>query len=115
MAKIDEFKQFVRTKPALITFVKKGDTTWQKLFETWSLYGEDDDIWQKYVLNNPSSISNVGLGDLVNSLRNVNMDAVSKGVNGLQNLLSLVQEMTTKKTALKEPYVPRPMYKQFED
>ena len=38
MANINEFKEFVKTKPFLLEKVRKGDTTWQKLYESYDLY-----------------------------------------------------------------------------
>ena len=46
--KNEEFKRFVRTKPELIKYVQSGEMTWQKFYEMWSLYGNDDKVWEKY-------------------------------------------------------------------
>ena len=35
----EAFKKFVREKPELSQLVLKGSTTWQKLYETYDLYG----------------------------------------------------------------------------
>ena len=42
MTNIDNFKSFVKKNPKLITFVKNGSMSWQKFYELYDLYGEDD-------------------------------------------------------------------------
>ena len=46
MSKV-EFKEFVRKNPQLISFVEKEETSWQKLYELYDLYGSDNEVWQK--------------------------------------------------------------------
>ena len=48
MSNKEEFKLFVKSHPELISFVKNGEMTWQKFYETYSLYGKDDNVWNKY-------------------------------------------------------------------
>ena len=47
MAK-EQFKEFVKTKPELATYVENNEMTWQKFYELYDLYGEDETIWRKY-------------------------------------------------------------------
>lgn len=49
MSKKDEFKLFVSKHPKLIKYVENNEATWQKFFEIYSLYGESDDAWNKYL------------------------------------------------------------------
>ncbi|MDP4085698.1 MAG: YlbD family protein [Bacillota bacterium] len=42
-----EFKEFVRNNPKIIQEVRKGNATWQELYEDWYLLGEDDERWEK--------------------------------------------------------------------
>lgn len=119
MAKLDDFKQFVRRNPNLINYVNKNETTWQKLYEVWDLYGESSEVWNNYKSNQSTNVNTeFGLKDIISSLKKVNMDAVVKGLDGLQNLVGLIQDtITTNKTnsSSYDDYVPRPMYKNFDD
>ncbi|MGG3888904.1 spore coat protein YlbD [Metabacillus fastidiosus] len=45
---VEQFKQFVKKHPQLITEVRKGNKGWQEVFEDWYLLGENDTIWQQY-------------------------------------------------------------------
>ena len=51
MAKIDEFKMYVKKNPKLINYVKDGSMTWQGFYEIYDLYGEDNNAWSKYLSN----------------------------------------------------------------
>lgn len=45
---VEKFKSFVKEHPGLIKEVRKGEHTWQDLFEDWYLLGEDDPRWETY-------------------------------------------------------------------
>lgn len=49
--KITEFKEFVRQHTGLKDSVRKGNTSWQNLYEEWYLYGSDDKQWSPYKNN----------------------------------------------------------------
>ena len=44
MGNLDNFKNFVKNNPHLITYVNNGSYTWQKFYEMYDLYGEKHDI-----------------------------------------------------------------------
>ncbi|MGI6324513.1 MAG: spore coat protein YlbD [Bacilli bacterium] len=118
MSKIDQFKTFVRKHPNLVTHVNSGRTTWQKLFEMWDLYGEEHSVWNEYLTTETNNQSEFGLGDVLNNLRNINVDSINKGLSGLQKALSLAQELFVKRESpnnAEEPYIPRPIHRHFDD
>lgn len=104
--KKDEFKEFVRNNPHLINYVKKNEMTWQKFYEIYDLYGEDENTWSKYK-ETPKK-------DLTGFLKAIDLDAVSEGVNSLQRVVGVLGDLTNKETP-KTEYVPRPLYKHFDD
>jgi hypothetical protein len=44
----DSFKAFVSKKPELAEYVKDNTMTWQKFYEIYDIYGENEEIWNKY-------------------------------------------------------------------
>ena len=52
--KKEEFKEFVRKHPNLIKYVKSNEMTWQKFYEMYDLYGEEESIWKDYLGNKNS-------------------------------------------------------------
>lgn len=49
MTKKEEFKNFVSTHPSLVNIVKDKSHSWQDLFEVYDLYGNDENLWNKYL------------------------------------------------------------------
>ncbi|AIE59529.1 YlbD family protein [Bacillus methanolicus] len=45
---VEKFKEFVQANPKIIKEVRKGETTWQELYEDWYLLGEEDPRWDMY-------------------------------------------------------------------
>lgn len=81
---IDDFKAFVRTIPAIKDDVVSGRYTWQQLYEFYVLYGEDDKMWEPY--KKPQ----VDLSGVLDIVKNVDLDALSKSFEGIQKILDLV-------------------------
>ena len=98
---IDDFKAFVRTIPSIKEEVIKGRYTWQQLYEFYVLYGENDKMWEPY---KKSQVDLTGILDIV---KNVDLDALSKSFEGIQKVLDLVSGFVVKdepKTQTKQWY-----------
>ena len=131
--KKEEFKEFVKKNPRLITFVKNNEMTWQKFYEMYDLYGEDENVWKDYIKkeeiieNKTEKIKeNVGktglagltLSEIVNWFKNVDLDGIQEGIGNVQRVLGVVQDFSKKDnttTGATQTYKPRPLYKHFED
>ncbi len=123
MAKIDEFKMYVKKNPKLINYVKDGSMTWQGFYEIYDLYGEDNNAWSKYLSNTDeevtgtkkSSISSVS--DIVKMVKNMDVDKVQEGITSLQKAVDLFSGLFIKDGAKTNTtaYTPRPIYRSFED
>ena len=44
----ENFKSFVKKNPKLVKYVKNGESSWQKFYEIYDLYGESDEAWREY-------------------------------------------------------------------
>ena len=44
----ENFKNFVRQNPELADYVLDKKVTWQQLYEIYDMYGENNQIWDKY-------------------------------------------------------------------
>jgi len=122
----EEFKSFVKAHPELIGYVKNGSMTWQKFYELYSLYDEDETIWKEY-LNKSDDINvridnnsgNFGINDVFNMIKNIKPETLQQNINSIQKFLGFVQEFVGDGDKIKTPpkrgYTPRPTGKMFED
>lgn len=122
MSKIEEFKEFVRKNPSLISQVKNNNMTWQQFYEFYDLYGEDKNIWNNYIrtnnLENNSNTKNTSssLTEIINMAKNMDVNKVQEGIVSLQKAIGLVSDLFVKDNTNKtSEYKPRPLYKHFED
>lgn len=123
MSKKEEFKVFVKEHPELIKFVKSNEMSWQKFFEIYSLYGNDENVWKKYFSNATEESSsddgikeNLSVSDLIDMVKKVDLNNVQKNITNISKAIGLVQSLITKDDAgASETYTPRPLYKKFED
>lgn len=117
MDKKESFKLFAKGHPELISSIKSGEASWQKLYEIYDIYGEDDRAWNTYF--NKSTSNNSSFSSIGDIVKNIDMDSVQKHINTAQKALGLVQELTSKGAeslgSIKTPVAPRPINKFFED
>ena len=117
----EQFKEFVRKNPILVKYVDSKEMTWQKFYEMYDLYGEENSIWNKY-LNNSSENRDItkttAFTDLIDFLKTINLDSLQEGINSIQRVLGVFQDLSGNKNESveeKKEYKPRPLYKHFED
>lgn len=120
MGKKEEFKLFVKENPRLLKHVKNGEMTWQKFYEIYDMYGQDEEVWKEYLTVGAVASATPGafsFNDMMHWLKNINFDSVQAGIGNLQRVIGMVQDLTNKDTKeeLKEEYKPRPLYKHFDD
>ncbi|MEG0025866.1 MAG: spore coat protein YlbD [Bacilli bacterium] len=120
MAKREEFKSFIKKNPHLLKYIQNEKMTWQKFYEIYDLYGDDQAVWADYQIkdNKPKKekITDIGYTDILSWLKSVDLDSIQNGVGSLQRVLSVFQDLSTNNTSKpKEEYKPRPLYHHFED
>lgn len=122
MGNLEEFKTFVRKNPSLIKYVKNNEMTWQKFYEMYNLYGEEESAWSDYRSTRSAETTqdvatSATLGGFLNWLKGINLDAVQEGVSNIQRVVGVLGDLSSKDTTTtpKEEYKPRPLYKHFDD
>jgi len=127
--KKEEFKEFVKNNPKLIKYVKNNEMTWQKFYEMYDLYGNEESVWRDYindekienkVIENTAKtgIAGLTLSEVVKWFKNVDLDGIQEGIGNVQRVLGVVQDFSKKDNMsdnTKSTYKPRPLYKHFED
>ena len=65
--------------------------TWQKFYEMYDLYGENNSVWNEYINSEVKAAeavtSGVGLASIFNWLKGINLDDVQIGINNLQRVI----------------------------
>lgn len=117
----ETFKVFARNHPELATSVLKNNVTWQKLYELYEIYGENSQVWDGYfskqvTISDKTTAFSSSFKDLFNTVKNIDLDSVQKGVTNLQKTIGLLQDIGFSSASSKIPtYEPRPIHKYFED
>ncbi len=115
MNKKESFKEFVKSNPQLIKYVNKGEMTWQKFYDMYDIYGKDNNVWDSYLKKDIVATAGViGVADIFNFLKNINLDKVEESINSIQRVLGVLEDLGNKKE-VKTDYKARPLYKHFED
>lgn len=123
MAKIDNFKLFVKNNPNLITYVKNNTMSWQKFYELYDLYGEDNNVWNEY-LNKDTTVNTIKteskksnkFSDILDMAKNLDTNKLQDGISSVQKAIGLIGDILVKdKKPDASTYNPRPIYRRFDD
>ena len=128
MTNLDSFKSFVKKNPNLINYVRNGSMTWQKFYEIYDLYGEEENVWKDYVVkenreisttnNNKSTIPSSGglsFTNIMEMAKNIDTNRLQDGITSIQKAISLFGDMLVKEKPETSNYTPRPIYRRFDD
>lgn len=124
MTNIDNFKLFVKKNPGLITFVRNGTMSWQKFYELYDLYGEDNSVWNDYLKNEEKSArketnsekkSTSTFSSIMEMAKNIDANKLQDGISSIQKAIGLFGDMLTKDKTDTNTYEPRPVYRRFDD
>jgi hypothetical protein len=96
---IQQFKQFVKNHPELIQEVRKGNATWQELYEDWYLLGEDDPKWsgnknsetQEKNEENAKDTKTDWLGTIMGAVKNMDPVQLQGQINNISQALGAIQ------------------------
>ena len=111
----EAFKAFARRHPELVTHIKSGNMTWQKFYEIYDIYGEDESAWSNYITKKSETVMS---DNITNKLKSIDMNSIQEHIKTAQKALSLVSELTAKGASSVTnavPKVPRPINQFFED
>lgn len=122
MASKDDFKLFASKHPELVRHIKNGNTTWQKLYEIYDIYGEQESVWEEYLETEKVTRPNdYNFKNFTDKLKSIDFNSIQEHINTAQKALGIVQELTSKGASTKasetiiSSTAPRPINKIFED
>ncbi|MBQ9833967.1 MAG: hypothetical protein IJO33_02110 [Bacilli bacterium] len=114
----ENFKLFAKSHPELLDYIKSGEMTWQKFYEIYDIYGEEERAWKDYLKGN----NNQGFNVIKDIIKSIDTESIQKHIDSAQKAIGVVQELTSKTASgetggnlFKGPTSPRPLNKFFED
>ena len=93
-SRMDEFREFVSRYPLVREDVISGKRSWQNIYEDWVILGENNIIWDKYRESKKETIdllSSENLRNVMNYVKKINPDSISKTLNTIQKILQITQ------------------------
>lgn len=122
MTNVDNFKSFVKKNPNLVTYVRNGNMSWQKFYELYDLYGEDNNIWKEYIAKEETreekktkTTTNSTFSNIIEMAKNLDTNKLQDGITSIQKAISLFGDMVLKDKPEQNTYSPRPVYRRFDD
>lgn len=125
MEKLDNFKLFVKNNPILLKYIKNNEMTWQKFYEIYDIYGEEDSAWHDYLETEKTTSETVNaaktgasiasIGELFKLFKGIDLDNVQEGIQSIQRVVGMVGDLSNKNSTPTTEYKPRPLYKHFDD
>lgn len=102
----ESFKTYARKHPSLSKSVVGGKISWQKLYELYEIYGEDERVFGEYMNEEKENV--------LNKVKDIDMEALQKGIENIQKVLGIIQGfgIGNKENLNVEE---RPIYERFQD
>ena len=92
MGRMEEFKAFVSKYPKVRDDVVNGNITWQNIYEDFVILGPDNEVWNKYKEQKGIDfLSSDGMKNIMNYVKKINPDSISKTLNTIQKVLQISQ------------------------
>ncbi|MEW9501423.1 spore coat protein YlbD [Jeotgalibacillus marinus] len=92
--RLQDFKSFLLKKPHVIQTVRKGESTWQEIFEEWYLFGEDDKHWKGDESDSSSSSTSMQWFNTVkNKIQALDDSQIEEYVDQCKDALDMLSEL----------------------
>lgn len=101
MDKKESFKAFLKSNKDLAKLVTEGKTTYQHLFETYDIYGDDTTVWNN-IRKEKSSNSTFQIKDVLNNIKNIDIDKLEDNISSLEKALGFLEEIMASRNEKKE-------------
>lgn len=105
-SKLEQFKKFVKDKPYLAKEVKDGKISWQTLYETYDIFGEEHEFFkqpeeekeeEKEIEETTTQKDEKGNEDhvsrIVKSLQKIDTKKISEGLDNVKKIVGMIDEL----------------------
>ncbi|MBA2874112.1 YlbD family protein [Thermaerobacillus caldiproteolyticus] len=95
---VEKFKRFVKKHPKIIQEVRNGQKTWKEFYEEWYLFGEDDEIWEKYKNEKNEKVDqtekmNSVINKIVSTIKNMDVNEMQQHIANVQQAITAIQNV----------------------
>ncbi len=97
----ESFKSFISKNPEFAKSVNGGKISWQKMYELYDMYGEDNKIWDEY-REKEKSESSFNIKNLLSSLKGINLESFQSNISSLQKAVGFLEDLTRDSDKKKE-------------
>lgn len=105
MDKLQEFKNFIKTKPNVLDKIHNNELTWQQVYETYDIYGSNHKLFgsteEKETKEEPKNEEKNSFktrSEYVNNalkmFQDVDMDKVTSNLQSIQKVMGIFGEIT---------------------
>ncbi len=96
-SKLEEFKKFVKDKPYLANEVKDGKISWQTLYETYDIFGEEHEFFKQPVEEkeneNKETSKDDNVSKILKSLQKIDTKKISDGLDNVKKIVGMIDEL----------------------
>lgn len=116
---VQKFKEFVKKNPKMVLEVRRGNATWQDLYEEWYLLGEEDSRWDEFKevkeeeTSEPKEDKKEWFPKIFNAMKNMEPEqlqghiySISQALGAVQGLLSQFQAGNSSKGTVQNQATP---------
>jgi len=106
-AAIKKFKSFLRSHPEIVEYVHENGIKWSNVFDDWVIFGEKNDVWEKYGMNREETeeapekkkSSSFSLNKMLKVVDTIDtkqwqerLDTISGALTGIQSFIGQFQQ-----------------------
>ena len=130
-SKLEQFKKFVKDKPYLAREVKDGKISWQTLYETYDIFGEDHEFFKmpEEQKEDDSSIDEQTKEDskdsketnedhvskIIKSLQKIDTKKISDGLDNVKKIVGMIDELRPTGTNSRLPSMRIKPFRRYND
>lgn len=127
-SKLEQFKKFVKDKPYLANEVKDGKISWQTLYETYDIFGEEHEFFKQPEEEKPeppqdtetaSDTKNKNSEDqisrIVKSLQKIDTKKISDGLDNVKKIVGMIDELRPTGSSSRIPSMRIKPFRRYND
>ena len=127
-SKLEQFKKFVKDKPYLANEVKDGKISWQTLYETYDIFGEEHEFFKQpeeekteppqdteTASDTKNKNSEDQISRIVKSLQKIDTKKISDGLDNVKKIVGIIDELRPTGSSSRIPSMRIKPFRRYND